>query len=434
MNDKDILVQKTVLENGIRIVTETMPEVRSIAIGVLIEGGLHDEIPSQNGIAHLVEHIMFQGTSARNATQIALMMDAAGGQMGAFTTRDYTCYTATVMDEYCTYALDLLGDILLNSIYPEDHLEREKEIILCEIEASNDRPDERVHSLIKSLIWPDHPLGYPIAGQPGIVKTLTREDVIYFVHSNYLPTRMVITAAGNIEHDDFVAQVRDGFWRMIKEDKMIMNDIPRFHSNIVVEHASVTQAYFSIGIQGFSYSDHHRYGMHVLNNVLGEGISSRLYCRMREQRGLVYHIGSDYHTYRNDGVLIIEGSTMPNHLIQVLALTLIELWKLIGLEEPVSEEELWKSKMHIRGQHMLSSENTNTRMSRLATQEIYFGRHLSAEEILSEIERVNSETFEQLSGEWLMDALSRISIAVVGPKSHQDVSRESIEGLLEQFQ
>ena len=436
--------RKTTLENGIRVVTETMPEVRSIAMGVLIKAGPRNETPEQSGLAHLAEHVMFQGTSGRDATEIARVIDVAGGQMGGFTTRDYTCYTATVLDDYRTYALDLLGDILLNSIFPPDSVEREKEAILREIEGDHDMPHKRVHALLKASAWNGHPLGRPITGRPETVKPITREDLIYFVHEHYLPDRMIIAAAGNVEHDDFVAQARDAFWRMLGQSDTALPFLPLwrgtkggrpiFKSGVELEHMPVSQVYFSLGLRAHPYAHPNRYGLHVVSSVLGGGVSSRLFRRIREERGLVYDISSEYHAYGDDGLLVVEGSTVPEYFMQVLGLTLVELWKLITGDEPVDEEELWKAKMHIRGQHLIAAENTNTRMSRLATQELYFGRYIPGEEVLDQIEAVDSRVLERLSHEALIEALGQVTIAVVGPETPEHYNASAIEELVNGFQ
>ncbi len=434
MGISESLVCKTTLENGIRVVTETMPEARSIALACLVDAGPQDEGPAQFGLAHLVEHCVFHGTSSRNATQIAQVMDLAGGSIGAFTARDYTCYYATVLDEYRTYALDLLGDILLNSIFPPDRLEREKNMILREIEARIDAPDQRVDELLKSFAWPDHPLGRSITGSPDTVQSLTRADVVYFVHEHYLPGRLVFAAAGHVEHEDFVAQVRDAFWRMLGESPSRISAPPCHQSGVVIGHAPVSQAYFALGIQALPYAHPDRYALHVLNSLLGGGISSRLYRRIREQRGLVYTISSEYHAYRDNGMLVVSGSTAPEHLISVLGLTLVELWELFTGSEPADDEELWRAKTQIRGQHLIAGENTHTRMSRLTTQELYFGRYLATEEVLSSVEAVDNTVLQRIAHEALLDALSRVTIAVVGPESPEHYGLASIHEMLKTFE
>lgn len=424
------MYKKSTLEHGLRVVTEKMPGQRSISMGILINASPRDETVEQSGLAHLVEHAMFCGTSSRNATQIARLMDEAGGHMGAFTARDYTCYSATVLDDYFTYALDLFGDILLNSIFPQESVEREKNAILREIEAAGDRPAERAHDLLKAFAWIDHPLGRPIAGNLGTITPLTREDIIYFVNEHYLPNRIIVSAAGNINHDDFVAQVRDAFWRMMEQNQPATHSVPNYQSGVTVEHVPVSQVYFALGLRLCPYADLDRYALHVLNNILGGGISSRLFRRVREKRGLVYHIGSEYHAYRDDGMLVVEGCTAAENILQVLDMVLDELWKLISAKEPVDEEELWKAKMQIRGQHLISGENTNIRMNRLAAQEFYFGRHISDQEILTEIDAIHVQKLQSLADEILRDALSHATIAVVGPEAHNHYEISSIKRLI----
>ena len=424
------MYQKSTLENGIRVVTESMPGHRSISLGILIDAGPRDEAPGQSGLAHLVEHVVFCGTSSRNATQIARFMDEAGGHMGAFTARDYTCYSASVLDEYFTYALDLLGDIFLNSIFPPGNLEREKSAILREIESAGDMPSQQAHDLLKAFAWPDHYLGRPVAGRPETINSLTREDVIYFVYEHYLPDRLIVAAAGNVDHRDFVAQVRDAFWRMIGKSQPATAAMPVYRAGVTLVPMPVSLTYFSLGIRACPYAHPDRYKLHVLNNILGGGISSRLHRRLRENRGLVYHIGSEYHAYRNDGMLVIEGSTTPENIQSAISLVVDEIRKLTSADEPITEEELWKAKMHIRGQHLISGENTNTRMSRLAVQELYFGRQFPDDEILAEIDAIHVEKLHSLANEVLADALSRSAIAVVGPEAPNLYQKSTIEGLL----
>ncbi len=427
------LYQKTTMENGIRVVTETIPGLRSVAIGILIDAGPRDERPEKAGLAHLAEHLMFQGTSSRDENQIANLMDVGGGNFGGFTTRDYTCYFATVLDDYRTYAIDLLGDILLNSIFPPENIEREKTIILREIDRVRDTPYERAHMLLKASVWPGHPLGQAITGDPTTVRSLTREDVIYFVHNHYLPDRMIIAAAGNVEHQDFVAQVRDAFWRMKGSSRVVVNKMPSSRSGVMMEHASVSQAYFSVGIPTHPYASADRYSIHLINNLLGGGISSRLYRSIREERGLAYHIESEYHAYRDAGLLVIEGSTLPEYLLQVLALTFDELDQLLSGNKSVDAEELWKAKMHLRGQHLLAGENTNTRMSRLATQEFYFGEHIPSDEVLSRIDSPDHQDLQRFANETFSDVPGKAMIAIVGPEDADTYCSSSVSDLLADF-
>ena len=408
---------KSTLENGISVVTETTKTRRSVAMGILIDAGPRDETPDKTGLAHFVEHAIFCGTSSRTAGEITRLMDEAGGHIGAFTARDYTCFFATVLDDYLPYALDLLGDVLLNSIFPIDRLEKEKSAILREIESVKDIPAARAHDLLKTSAWPHHPLGRPIAGLPETVRSLTREDVIYFVHEHYLPDRIIVAAAGNLNHADFVAQVRDAYWRLIGQSRPATGKSPKYQPGLTLEHMPVSQSYFTLGIRACPYGDPDRYNMHFLNNILGGGISSRLYRRLREKHGIVYHINSEYHAYRDDGMLIVEGSTAPESTQQVLEMVFDEIWKLGSAKDPINEEELWKTKMHIRGQHLISGESTNTRMNRLAVQEFYFGRCLPDEEILTAIDSVDIGKLQDLADKVLPKALSQVAITIVGPEA-----------------
>jgi predicted Zn-dependent peptidase len=427
------LYHKTVLENGIWVVTDTMSEVRSFALGILVGAGPQNEHPGQTGLAHLTEHALFLGTSSRDATQVAHFMDMAGGSMGAFTTRDYTCFFATVLDDYRTYALDLLGDILLNSTFPRASVERERQAILREIDTSRDTPEERVSNLLKSSVWPDHPLGRPVLGVPETVSRLTREDVIYFVHEHYVPDRLIIAAAGRVDHDDFVAQVRDAFWRLLGKGRRAAPRPPQWQAGVTLVPAPVSQSYFCLAVRGYPYAHPDRYPLHVLNNILGGGISARLFRRIREERGLAYNIGSEYHAYRDGGLLVVDGSTAPEHLLTVLRLTLVELWRFAAPGEPVDDEELWKAKMHLRGQHLLGDESSSTRMSRLATQEYYFGRHIPSREILRHIDGVDGRGLQRLADDLLRDALGQVAVALVGPRCPRHYSRQAIEALLREF-
>jgi predicted Zn-dependent peptidase len=227
-----------------------------------------------------------------------------------------------------------------------------------------------------------------------------------------------------------VAQVQDAFWRMRGYKAPTLTPAPVYHAGVCIEHVPVSQAYFTIGLNAFPYAHPQRYEIHVLNNILGGGISSRLFCRLREERGLVYHIASDYHAYRDAGLLVIEGSSAPESLEQVVSLTLRELWQVATAAEPIDAEELWKAKMHIRGQYLLATEDTHTRMSRLATQELYFGRHLPSEEILAQIERVDGLKLQRLAETFLHATLTQVAVAVVGPEAPEYYSHASLEALI----
>lgn len=427
------MYRRGMLDNGIRIVTEKLPCSRSVSLGVVVDAGPQDDPVMLNGLAHLSEHALFQGTSGRSAFEIARLMDVAGGQMGAFTARDYTCFYANVLDEYLTYATDLFGDMLLNSDFPEENIGREKQAILREIGQSGDTPTVRVQNQLKQLMWPTHALGHVVQGDADDVQRMTSRDVQSFVRRHYTPDRIIIAAAGNVEHEAVVEQVRDAFWRMSGTASSRRPTRCRFESGVAIEQLPVSQAYFAIGLEAPAYCAADRYRLFLLNSVLGGGMSSRLFRKLREERGLVYGISSELHAYRDAGAWIIEGSTAPEHLTAVLALTIMELQQLATFDAPIDEEELWTAKMQVRGQHLLSAEHSHTRMSRLATQELYFGRQIAESEILAAIEQISVDDLQQTCFKRLVPAVGRLAVSVVGPEAAEWYSQETLEELLGEF-
>lgn len=424
------MIEKTVLDNGIRVVTEAMPRSRSISIGVLVDAGPADEESGTSGIAHLVEHLLFQGTASRDALAIARLMDGAGGQVGGFVTRDYTCLTAHVLDDYRYHALDLLGDVLLSSTFPEPAVERQKETIACELEARRDSPPHFAEDLVKQLAWSGHPMGRPIAGSPETVRGLTREDAIYFAARHYTPARTLIAAAGHLDHADFVAQSRDAFWRLLGESAP-RRPLPAPHrGGTVVHHAPISQAYFALALPAFAFNAPERYRLHVLDRLLGGGISSRLFRRVREERGLVYAIGSSYQAYAQGGVLLLEGSTTPENLPAVLRLVAAELARLASGDEPVDDEELARAVTALTNQHLIAAESSATRMSRLATQELYFGRPLPDEEVVAALSQVRRRHLAELAETWLAPSLERAALAVVADEDRLGAGAGSFHDLL----
>ena len=424
------MYRKTLLQNGIRVVTESISGTRSAAVGVLVEAGARDEAAGREGIAHLVEHLLFQGTSGRDALKIAQLIDGAGGQMGAFTARDYTCLTAGVLDDYVTFILDLLGDLILNSTFEAEAIEREKQTIVREMGLNHDSPARRADALMRGIAWPDHPLGRGVEGYADSLMGVTQRDVLEFVGTQYHAGRLIVTAAGNVDHEDFVAQVNDAFWRLDGRPHASVDRPAKVSSGVVVETSGTSQAYFCLGLNAPPYADASRYETHLFNVLLGGGMSSRLFRRIREERGLVYDIRSDYLAYRDGGVLLIEGCAAPEHLMAVLGTTLLEVCRLATWDDPIDEEELCKAKMQLRGQHLLASENSHTRMSRLATQEHYFGRLVPEGEVLDAIEGIGIKALERLATGPLASSLGGLALAVVGP---DDCDESAVRELVDDF-
>ena len=418
------MIHRTELSNGIRVVTETIAGTRSVSVGTQIGvGSTHDPV-GKSGLAHFAEHSLFQGTSGRTSGDISRMIDQAGGHMSAFTGRDYTCLNAHVMQDYTPIAVDLLSDMVLNSTSPEEHLARERKAIINEIKLGYDDPFSRINDHLRSRMFPGQPHGLPTNGTIDSVSKITREDILLFLREEYLPDRLIIAAAGAIDHESFVDQVRDGFWHMLGTSTATGNATVEYDPVVSIDTFSGSQSYFGLAIPTVHYQHSKRYEVHALTTILGGGLSSRLYRTLREERGIAYYIQATYHAYRDIGLLWIEGVVPPDELLTALTLIQSELHDLAS--HSVDEEELWKTKMQLRGQFELSGDSTYTRMSRLATQELYFKQPLGDDEVLNAIDKLESASVQEIAQRFLR---TEPSCVVLGPKGKHTVQnvRESLQ-------
>jgi predicted Zn-dependent peptidase len=428
------MIEQSVLENRIRVVTKHLEGVRSISLGFLMASGPMDEPEAHSGVAHLTEHLIFGGTRTRDDAAIARMMDTTGGQVGGFTSRDYTCFTTTVLDDYRTYLIDLMGDILIDSQFTESSVHQEKDIIIREISTQLDQPDICAHERMKSHIWRGHPLGRAIGGTISSVAQLQRQDVVDFFSQNYQPRRLIIAAAGNLNHQDVVTNISDSFWNMRDDRKSDTSPPPpTFNGGISVECKGVTHVYFSIAIKAAPYTSSDRYIIHLLTTILGGGLSSRLFRKLRQETGMVYEISSEYQAYKHDGVIVIEGSTTPELLHSVLSRILLELHGIALGMLPIDAEELWIAKMQLKGRHLISQENSHTCMSSLATQTFYFGKYIESEEICSKIEEVDIDKINFISKKILQEGVNNPAISIVGPQCDPVCNTHSLENILKEF-
>lgn len=401
------------LENKLRVVTESIPGSRSVCIGILVAAGPQQEPQDKMGLAHLTEHGFFLGTSGRDSRAISRLVDETCGTVGAFTSRDYTCFYAHIMRDYRPFAWDLLGDLLLNSTFPESRILKERDIVMQEIGISHDHPESRLNDTIKRSIWPNHPLGRPVAGDCDSVSRLTREDIIYFVGQNYTPDRMIVAAVGDIDHASTVTDAQDSFWRLLGATQPSEPTVCEFESSVLVQTSNVSHSYFSLAFPGRKYDCHDRYSLYALNTLLGGGMSSRLYTRLREQLSAVYEISSSYDAYQHAGALLIDGATSPENLPVVVNAVMQELAELA--QDGVDEEELHRTKMHIRGQHLLATDSSHTRMSRLLTQQFYFDRMIPEEEILAAIDDLTGDALQREAQ--LMLESNKRAMATLGPEN-----------------
>jgi len=407
--------RKTTFENGVRIVTESIPGAESVAVGVFIDCGWRDEIPHQAGLAQLCQRMIFRGTSSRDASQIAREMEYTGGRIGGFTRRDYTCISALVPGDRRLHTLDLLGDLLLNSTFPPEQLEREKLWIAQQAAGNLDQPAFHCAEKMKSEAWGGNSISR-LSGPAPLILDLTREDAIYFLETHYSPNRIIIAASGDLEHEDFTAQTRDSFWRLIGESDAQPFVKPGFCEGQSITALPAGQAYFSLGFEAPDYAHSGRPAIELLTSVLGGGASSRLSRAIDATPGLVCEVSAAYEASREAGILVVSGQTQPASLVHAVNTVMEVVLSLGDWQQPVTEEELLLAKSRLRCLNRLDAQSPHARMTRLGTQELYFGRHVSLEQSLSELEAVDINALRRLvSSEWRL-ALRRPRLAVIGPE------------------
>jgi predicted Zn-dependent peptidase len=384
------MIVKEVLPNGLTLVTEAMPHVRSVAIGVWLKRGSRHETPSQTGISHFIEHMVFKGTRNRSAEVIAAEVDSIGGHMDAFTAKEYASFHLKVLDEHLHLAVDILGDIVANPLFDPAEIVKEKKVIFEEINMVEDTPDDLVMELLTGAFWPNHPLGRPILGTKRSVSGFKRAQLASFFHDVYRPSNILISAAGHLDHKSVSALIHRHFGAHAPGGAGKNGGPPRAASKIVTRSKKeLEQVHLCLAAPGLRQSDPDRYGMYILNTVLGGSMSSRLFQNVREKRGLVYSISSGVTSYSDAGVLTVYAGTSLDSVNEVVRLTLEEFRRLKGDRLPA--DELRRAKDHLKGSLMLSLENTGSRMSHLARQEIYFGRRFSLDEIIGGIEKVTDD-------------------------------------------
>ncbi|NWG02767.1 MAG: insulinase family protein [Syntrophaceae bacterium] len=387
--------QKTVLSNGIRVITEQIPYLRSVSIGVWVMTGSRDEQPNENGISHFIEHLLFKGTEKRTAFDIAKEIDSVGGTLNAFTGREYTCFYAKVIEKNLPLAIDLLSDIFLHSLMDIKDVEKERMVILQEIKMVEDTPDDLIHDLFNRVCWGEHPLGFPIYGTSELVQSFYRDQLYRFFKENYSPDRIIICAAGNVQHQEVVDRVNRTFGQIPKSEKIRDRIRPDPISTMNVWKRDLEQVHFCLGTKGLQYNHSLRFASYVLNTILGGGMSSRLFQEIRENRGLAYSVYSYLPTYIDTGLVVIYSGTNEDSFPEVIELILKEFCRL--KQEPFMNGELETAKEQLKGNLLLSLESSDNLMTRLAKNEIYFESYLPVEKILKGIEEVTEETVQQLA-------------------------------------
>jgi predicted Zn-dependent peptidase len=405
------MYQKTTLPNGLRVLTETMPAVRSASIGVWADVGSALETRERRGISHLVEHMLFKGTSRRSARAIAETMDGVGGNLNAFTDKETTCYYAKVIDRHVPLALDVLADMFLNSTFDPGELSKEQNVVLEEIKMYEDSPDELIHDLFLQTMWNGANLGEPTIGFADSIVRLTPDDLRTHMRTHYAPNSVIVAAAGNVEHERFVEMVERQFAAFSGSCALPAAEAPQATPATHVRHKESEQAYVVVGTRGLSVRDERRYALSLLDTILGGGMSSRLFQEIREKRGLVYTVYSFQAAYREAGLFGVYAGTSPEHVQACIDLTIEQFHRIAG--ERVSDEELHLAKEHMKGNLTLSLESTSSRMIRLGRNEFALGRYLAAEEIEARIDAVTAEELQALAQELLPDP--NVGVCVIGP-------------------
>lgn len=417
-------IERTVLPNGLSIVSETMRHVRSVSLGIWVKSGSRREEAPDNGITHFIEHMVFKGTERRTAEEIARSVDAIGGNLDAFTSKETVCFSAKVLDEHLPVALDVLADLVRRPLFRDEDIEREQGVILQEIKMDEDNPDYLVHEIFTQNFWKDHPLGRPILGTKDTIRGLTQKRLFEYYQACFSPENLVVAAAGNLEHERLVQLTSRLFEDLKPRPNGHVETTPKSHARIVLRNKKqLEQVQLFFGMPAYPIAHDRRYALSVLNMLLGGGMSSRLFQTIRERQGLAYSVFSDLNPYRDTGMFCIYAGTGIQTVPQVVSSVLSELKSL--KETPVSAEELRRAKDGLKGSLMLGLESTGARMSNLARQEIYFDRRVSLDEMLNHIEEVTGEEIQEIARDCFVG--EKIGLTALGNLNGLKLTRAELE-------
>ncbi len=416
--DEGGLVRRTVLPGGLRVVTEQMPGVRSASIGMWVGVGSRDETDSLAGASHFLEHLLFKGTRSRSALEISAPIEAVGGELNAFTAKEYTCYHARVLDEDLPLAVDILADMVTSSVVARADVESERAVILEEIAMNDDDPDDVVHNLIASRMWASSSLGRPVSGSAESVLGLTREQVSGFYRRRYRPDAIVVAVAGNLEHRAVVRRIRSAFGAPGFLDDSTVRPRPArppapaaaYGTGVDVVERPIEQANVVLGLPGVRRGDDRRFAAGVLNAALGGGMSSRLFQEVRERRGLVYSVYSFVSHYADSGMFGVYAGCAPAKVDEVLGVCREQLADVAA--HGLTDDEFRRGRGQLRGGLVMGMEESGSRMARIAKADLVHGELLSLDEVLARIDAVTLDDVRDLAAE-LLGATP--ALAVVGP-------------------
>lgn len=404
---------KTVLPNGIRLITEYMPEAYSATVMVWVEAGPDIENKTNNGISHFIEHLLFKGTPSRNSKEIVEAIENRGGSINAFTDKDFTCYYAKVLKEEAPIATDVLLDMIFNSNLNENDIEVERGVILEEIKMYEDTPDELVYDLFLGSYWNKHPLGFPITGTKNSVKSITKNDILSFMSENYTPDKVLVSIAGNFNREEIIEIIEKRSPNIKPNGKKQELTSPQISPSFEFQSKNIEQAHICIGAKAVSLYDDSRYTLAVIDVCLGGGMASRLFQEVREKMGLVYSINTYETLYRQTGLFGVYAASNPENAQKVIDITFEEFKKL--KEKGLTEDELKKAKSQIKGNLLIGLESTKFRAGRNARSELYFNKPFDTHEICKMVDEVTNEKIIKLINYILTP--ENIAVSIVGPKN-----------------
>ena len=417
------MIVREVFDNGLCLLTESMPDVRSVSLGAWLTRGSRHEGEAHAGIAHFAEHMLFKGTTTRTAEDIAQQVDSIGGQLDAFTAKECASYYIKVLDEHLPRAVDLLSDLLLRPVFHNEDIGREKKVIIEEIKMVEDIPDDLVHELFTESFWPTHPLGRSILGSPTSVNDISRAGLRNFYERAYVADNLVVAAAGHIEHSpvrDLIGRAFDG----IQAKGEPINEMPPTpQPRLQVRHKEIEQIHLCLGTHGYEQDHEDRYASYILNTVLGGAMSSRLFQNVREKRGLAYAVNSGLVAYRDAGALTIYVGCDAGATREVIDLVVAELRHMKS--EPISAAELQRAKDHLKGNLVLGLESTTSRMSQLARSEICFNRQIDLAESLARLDRVTTADVQRVATH--LFSADSLGATVLGPGNGTRVSASQLD-------
>jgi predicted Zn-dependent peptidase len=415
------MFKKVILDNNIPVLIETAREVRSVCIGIWVKVGSRNESPEKNGISHFLEHMFFKGTGSRSAEGIAMEIDSLGGELNAFTSSEYTVFYIKVLDEYMDKAVGLLSDIFMNSTFPAEDIEKEKNVVNEEINMVEDTPSDYIHELFNRNIWGEEGLGQSVLGRRESLSALTREDLLEHINKNYGAENIVVACSGNLSENELIGYLNETLGRIENSGAERSLMLPEYKSSLNVVNKDLSEAHICLGLKGMPYNSEERYSLHLLNTMLGSGFSSRLFQNVREKRGLVYSIYSYHVSYFDAGLWSVYAGTEKKHANEVIDITVNEIR---NLSNSITDTELQRSKAQLKGNLILALESTSNKMTNIAKQEIYYGKYFSPSEIISMVESITIDDVKDLSKRLVEN--KPFALTVYGPVKEDDL-KESYE-------